>query len=228
MKRALPVAAVATALPIIGSSVTLIVGPMLAGWLRDNGVYGACWFVVVFVVMGAFAVTPTYTSSVIAGWAFGFRLGITCVITGAVGGALLCFYLARKLGRSRIEPLFAEHPRWDIVRKALIQENARKALGMVFLLRLSPALPFGTTNVLLATTGVNVIPFIVGTTLGLLPRLSLVTFAAARAEQLDFNASESWWILAGGICATLACIAIMGLIGKHALERATRAGAKTP
>ena len=82
----------------------------------------------------------------------------------------------------------------------------------MFLLRLSPILPFGTTNILLATSGVRVSIFLLGTVLGIVPRIGVIFFAAAGANQLDFKRKESWWLLAAGIAATMICIAVMALI----------------
>jgi uncharacterized membrane protein YdjX (TVP38/TMEM64 family) len=97
-----------------------------------------------------------------------------------------------------------------------------KTLWIVFLMRLSPVLPFGTTNVLLATTGVSFTIYVLGTLLGLMPRLGLIALAAAGAEQLDFETAESRWMLAGGVAATAVCVVVLTMVGKHALDRATQ------
>jgi uncharacterized membrane protein YdjX (TVP38/TMEM64 family) len=116
---------------------------------------------------------------------------------------------------------FGQHPRWEVVRRALLEESRFKTLWIVFLLRLSPVLPFGTTNVLLATTGVRFDLYVLGTLLGLMPRTGLVALAAAGAEKLDFDAAESWWLLLGGLAATAVGITAMAIIGRRALHRAT-------
>ncbi len=38
--------------------------------------------------------------------------------------------------------------------------------------------------------------------MGLAPRTGLVALAGSGAEQLDLEAAESWWLLAGGLAAT--------------------------
>jgi uncharacterized membrane protein YdjX (TVP38/TMEM64 family) len=129
----------------------------------------------------------------------------------------------RRLLTDRYRQTGSFHPKWDIVRSALAEDNAIKTLWIVFLLRLSPVLPFGTTNVLLATTGVNLWAYVTGTILGLAPRAAIVALAAASAEQLDFGAGRSWWMLGVGIVATVACIVALAWIGKRALHRATNA-----
>jgi uncharacterized membrane protein YdjX (TVP38/TMEM64 family) len=220
--RATPVAFIATALPILGSVTTVAVGPFIAHWLRAQGWLGVVYFTAAFAIAGALTLAPTYTTSVIAGWTFGFQRGFPAIVIGTVGGATLCFLGARWLAMERVAQTFREHPKWDLVRRALLEENPWKTLWIVFLMRLSPILPFGTTNVLLSTAGVRLDLYIIGTLLGLVPRTGLIALAAASAERLDFTTAESWGVLIAGLGATGICIVVMAIIGKHALDRATR------
>ena len=218
--RAAPVAIIATALPVIGSLTVLAVGPFLAYWLRGQA-WGVVIFTVAFAILGALALAPTYSTSLIAGWTFGFRLGFPAVVIGTVGGAVMCYAFARKYAAARVPETFVDHPKWEVIRRALAEERWSKTLWIVFLMRLSPVLPFGTTNVLMATTGVPLAIYVFGTLLGLMPRMALVAGAAAGAEHLDLSKGESWWIIAGGLLATGVCIAVIAIMGKRALERVT-------
>lgn len=195
--------------------------PFLAVHFRGTGTTGWIIFVVGFALLGAMTLAPTYTTSIIAGWAFGFRAGFTAVMLGTVSGALLCYLLARKLAAVRVAETFGQHPKWEIVRAALVEGGVLKTLWIVFLLRLSPVLPFGTTNVLMATTRVPLTLYVTGTLLGLAPRLGLVALAAAGADQLDFNQKQSWVILILGVMGTIVCIIFLAMIGREALKRAT-------
>ena len=222
--RAGPVALIATALPVTGSVAMIAIGPLLAPWLRELGTAGVVGFTIGFTILGALALAPTYSTSILAGWTFGFAVGFPSVVLGTVGGAALCYLFARRLAAERVHTLFAEHPRWEVVRRAMAEERPLKTLWIVFLMRLSPVLPFGTTNVLMSTCGVPLSIYIFGTMLGLMPRMGLVALAAASAERLDFDTAESWWMLAAGLLATGICIAVLAIVGKHALDRATRRG----
>ncbi|MEA2735319.1 MAG: hypothetical protein QOE14_1770 [Humisphaera sp.] len=220
--RATPVAIVAIALPVMGSLAVMAIGLPLAYWLRAQGGWGVVIFTVAFAILGALALAPTYSTALIAGWTFGFALGFPAVVIGTVCGALLCYAFARKYAADRVHDTFAAHPKWELIRRALAEETWGKTLWIVFLMRLSPILPFGTTNVLMATTGVPLAIYVLGTILGLMPRLGLVALAATGAERLDLTKGESWWLLGLGLGATGICIAVIALMGKHALERATR------
>ncbi len=140
--RAGPVALIATVLPVIGSLSVLALGPFIAGWLRGQGWFGVVLFTAVFALLGAVALAPTYTTSVIAGWTFGFSRGFPAVTIGLVSGATMCYLAARKLAGDRVQGLFEAHPRWEVVRRALLEDRPFKTLWIVFLMRLSPVLPF--------------------------------------------------------------------------------------
>jgi uncharacterized membrane protein YdjX (TVP38/TMEM64 family) len=221
LRRTAPIALFATIVPITGNLAMLAAAPFVVGAMRGTGSVGAAWFALGYAVLGAIAVAPTYTTSIVAGLAFGVILGFTSVFVGTLIGGTLCFLVARRVGADRVIEAFRNHERLDTVRRALVEDNAIKTLWIVFLLRLSPILPFGTTNILLATSGVRLPIFLGGTILGMIPRIGVIFFAAAGANQLDFKSQSSWWMLAAGIAATIVCIAVMALIGKRALDRAT-------
>jgi uncharacterized membrane protein YdjX (TVP38/TMEM64 family) len=222
--RATPVAIYATALPILGSLCVMAIGPLLAYWLRDLGIWGVVIFTLAFAVLGALALAPTYTTALMAGFCFGFALGFPAVVIGTVAGAVMCYLGARRWAADRVHETFVDHPKWEVIRRALTEERPGKTLWIVFLMRLSPVLPFGTTNMIMATCGVPMPIYIFGTILGLIPRLGLIALAAAGAENLDFSKGESWWLLAAGLVATGIAIVIMAIIGKRALDRATQRG----
>ena len=217
-----PVAAVSLALPILGSVATVAAAPFVAPWLRAQGAAGVVYFVVTLMLLGAVAVAPTYSTSVVAGWTFGFGAGWAAVMIATVAGATLCYAAARRAAGARVASAFRDHPKWEVVRRALVEARGTRTLWLIVLLRLSPVLPFGTTNVLLATTGVRPATYAVGTLLGLAPRTGVIAAAAAGAERLDLTVADSWWLLAAGAIATAACIVTFAVIGKRALDRATR------
>jgi uncharacterized membrane protein YdjX (TVP38/TMEM64 family) len=215
------VAIIATIVPVAGSVTTVLSAPFVAPWLRSQGTAGVLMVIVCFAVLGAVAFAPTYSTSVLAGWTFGFAVGFPTVVGGTVAGAMMCYALARRVAGRRVAATFEEHPRWEVVRQALIDASPLRTLWLVFLLRLSPVLPFGTTNVLLATTGVGWRAYLLGTLLGLVPRTGLIALAAASAERLELDAAEGWGLLAAGIVATGLFIVVLAVAGKRALDRAT-------
>jgi uncharacterized membrane protein YdjX (TVP38/TMEM64 family) len=104
---------------------------------------------------------------------------------------MISYWLAHRIVHHRVEDVIHEHPRWEVVRNALVGGNTMRSIGIIVLLRLSPLLPYETTNVLLAMCGVRPLPYLVGTLIGVAPRTALIVLAASRAERLDFHAPEA-------------------------------------
>jgi uncharacterized membrane protein YdjX (TVP38/TMEM64 family) len=217
-----PVALVATVWPILGSVTMVSVAPFAAPWLRAQGPAGVAYFVTVLALLGAIAFAPTNIACVVAGWVFGFRAGYPAILGATVVGATLCYGVARTLAGPRVAATFNAHPKWELVRRALVEASPSKTLWLVALLRLSPVLPFGTTNVLMSTTRVPLPTYVAGTMLGLAPRMAVLVLAAAGSERLDLRAGAGWPLLIAGILATALCVVVMAFVGKRALDRATR------
>src|SRR5687767_9180221 len=72
LARAAPVALVATIIPIVGQVLMVGAGPFIAVTLRGSGTAGWVAFTIGFTLLAALLVAPTYTTSIVAGWAFGF------------------------------------------------------------------------------------------------------------------------------------------------------------
>ena len=212
-------------LPIIGSLDVLALGPFARHWLRDRASWGVFIFTVAFAILGALALAPTYSTSIIAGWTFGFALGFPAVVIGTVGGAVMCYVVARRSAAERVHATFEDHPKWEVVRRALTEETPLKTLWIVFLMRLSPVLPFGTTNMLMATTGVPLSIYVFGTMLGLMPRMALIALAAAGAERPGLRHGRKLVDARRSGCSRRAsassCMAI-GMGQRAPLDRATR------
>jgi uncharacterized membrane protein YdjX (TVP38/TMEM64 family) len=206
--------------PIIGSVTVVSLAPFVAPWLRSQGTTGVAYFVAALAAIGVVAFAPTNVTAVLAGWLFGFPAAALAFLGATIVGAAGCYAVARAVAGGRVTATFADHPRWELVRRALVEAGMLKALWLVTLLRLSPVLPFGTTNVLLATTRVPIGTYVAGTLLGLAPRAAVITFAAAKTEQLDLSAGGGWPLLAMGIAGTALCIVVLAVLGRRALNRA--------
>lgn len=62
---------------------------------------------------------------------------------------------------------------------ALIDAPTGRAILVVALARLPPQMPFAMGNVLAASSGVRLIPLVIGTALGMAPRIGLVVWIGA-------------------------------------------------
>jgi uncharacterized membrane protein YdjX (TVP38/TMEM64 family) len=217
-----PMALVATLMPAVGAVVLIAVARDVAPWLKARAPLSLVPFVAAFAVLGGFALVPTYANSLLAGWTFGFALGFPAVMVGLLGAGLISYSFAHRIAGHRVEDLIHEHPKWEIVRNALIGRGTWRTIWIVMLLRLSPMLPFEATSVLLAVTGTKLFPFVVGTALGVIPRTAAIVWIASKAHTLDLQEANNRWLLVVGLLLSALGAVVIAVISKRALDRATK------
>src|SRR5687768_14330737 len=113
--------------------------------LTTLGAWGALLFVLIYA--GATVVlAPAFLLSIAAGAVWGLWRGTLIVYLGAVLGASAVFALAAPLAQSRLLRWIDQHPRFSAARQAIVGQG----LWIMFLLRLSPLVPFVFLNYALA------------------------------------------------------------------------------
>jgi uncharacterized membrane protein YdjX (TVP38/TMEM64 family) len=217
-----PVALATTFLPMLGSSILILLAPTLGHWLRANWEIGLPLYLLGVLFFCGLALLPTNVVGAMAGWVFGFDLGIAVLMAGIVGAASISFLIHSRIAGDKLPHTFDAHPKSKAIYEALVvgQSFWRTTL-IISLLRLSPAMPFALTNFLMAAARVPLKSFVVGTLVGMLPRSSAVVFVGAGVSELTFDDGQNSWLIVFGIIATIISIIVIGRIAKHALERLT-------
>ena len=182
-----------------------------------------------FAVTSGLGVLPTYAQAILAGWAFGATGGSFGAILGITAGAMLGFGLARLVSGERVETIIDARPVVAAVRDAILGAGLIRSTYIVGLLRLSPNSPFALSNLALGGARAPVIPYLVGTMLGMAPRTILAAVFAAGAAadgSRDLAAvvrERGWSVTLAGVVVLLIAIVVIGSIGKRALRRALEA-----
>ena len=216
-----PIALVTTFLPILGGTILLIFALPLGEWLRANQEIGLPIYLFAVVILCGLAILATNIIGTLGGWSFGFESGIAVLMAGIVGAALVSFLIHTRLVGNQLPKIFAAHPKAQAIYTALIGQSLRRTTLIIFLLRLSPAMPFALTNFLMSSARVPLKSFLIGTFFGMLPRSSAVVFVGAGLSELTFDNPQNAWLLIIGIAATFITVIIIGGISKRALERLT-------
>lgn len=212
--------AVASALlPVLGTVTLITLLSDLAPWLASHQEVGVAIYIAGFALLSGVAILPTHASAILGGWAFKFAQGFPAAMAGFVGGAIIGYAIARTASGDRALRLIRENPKWHAVHAALLASGFWKTLLIVALLRLPPNSPFALTNLVLAATGVPLTIFLLGTFVGMMPRIALVVYLASHASQLDFSLGKSWGMLFGGIAVLLVVFAIISHIARRAIDR---------
>lgn len=208
--------------PALLGVVVLVHLGTVATWLEGPGVFV---FALIFAVTSGLGLLPTYAQAVVGGWVFGAVLGIVGSLFGFVGGALVGWAVARLVARNRVGRIIDRHPHAAVIRSALIGRGMWRTTGVVAMLRLPPNSPFALTNLAMAACGVPLLPYVMGTAAGMLPRTAIFVSAAAAASgggedlQEFITQGPGTMILIIGIVLLVAVLAILAAIGKRAVAQ---------
>lgn len=133
-------------------------------FIDGNGPAGYALFVAVYAGLEILAI-PAIPLTMSAGLLFGSLIGTIIVSISGTLAATVAFLIARYFARERILKLVEGNKKFLAIDKA-IGENG---FGVVTLLRLSPLLPFSLGNYLYGLTSVKLVPYVLGSWLGMLP-----------------------------------------------------------
>ena len=219
-------------LPPLGSILLFSYMNTVGNWLRGHQESGLVLYAAAFAVLAGVALLPTYASAILGGWAFGFAWGFPAAMAGFTGGAVIGYVIARFVGRDRAMKLIDSHERWRVVRDALVadapaghpqEHHWLRTTAMVALLRLPPNSPFALTNLVMSAVKVPIVPFVVGTVLGMAPRTAIAVWLAAETQSVlaEEAAKRPAWLLPVGIVSSLVVLLVIGWIAKAALRRVT-------
>lgn len=212
---------VGIALPIVlGLAVGRLVAPWLPGfaaWVNTMGIWApivyVCAYIAVVVLM-----LPAFLLIMAGGAVFGVAKGSALALTGAMLGGTAAFFIGRYFARDFVARRVAANPTLSVLDRVIGEDG----LKLVFLLRLSPAIPFVLSNYALGVTQVRVRDFIVGT-LGLLP--IVMTYAAygkasGAGPRPDGSSAVSPLMLTLGIVVTVLLALLLARIVQRALKEA--------
>lgn len=217
-----PLALVAAIFPAIGGFVLLGTLDPVGRWLVDIGAAGVVVYAVAFALLSGFALLPTYAQAILGGWAFGFAVGFPAALAGFLGGAAIGYVIARRAASEPVTRMIDEKPRWAAVRDALVGSGPVRTFGIVTLVRLPPNSPFALTNLVMGTTRVAPVPYLLGTLVGLAPRTGVAVYLAAGVKDLmSAEKARPSWLFWSGLAVTVVAVLVIGSIAQRALRRVT-------
>jgi uncharacterized membrane protein YdjX (TVP38/TMEM64 family) len=182
-KRAVPWKWIGLAIVIIALLIAVRVLPVTDWltrfnyWVAHLGVLGVLLFILVYIV-ATVLFFPASILTIGAGFIFGVPLGTVIVSIAATVGAALAFLIARYLARDQIEHKVANNPRFKRIDRAIGERGAK----LVFLLRLSPLVPFNLSNYFYGLTSVKFWPYVLASWIGMLPGTLLYVYLGAAGK----------------------------------------------
>ena len=214
-----------TAAPAICGILLLANLGILSDWLQIDPTIGLAAYVIIFIITAGLGFLPTYAQALLGGWVFGMWIGTPAALAGFTGAAVLGYAIAHYVSRDQVRNLISEDVRAQAIRDSLVGRGFWPTLGIVSLLRLPPNSPFALTNLVMASTGVKMMPYVLGTAIGMAPRTAVATVVAAMgaatgSRDLQELAQERGLMVVGaGLVVMVIVLAIIGTIANRALER---------
>jgi uncharacterized membrane protein YdjX (TVP38/TMEM64 family) len=187
--------------------------------LSTLGPWGPVLFVGLYVVASV-TMAPAFVLTFAAGAVWGLWKGSLFVYIGAVLGASAVHLLAGRLVRSRVIQWLDRDPRVAAVRRAI----ADQGVWMMFLLRLSPLVPFVQLNYALVLSGVRYRDYIIAT-IGMWPTIIMYVYygkvagdvAALATGVAPERGPEYYVLLVIGLIATVVATTMVTRAAKKAM-----------
>jgi uncharacterized membrane protein YdjX (TVP38/TMEM64 family) len=149
---------------------------------------------------------PAFLLALAAGAVLGLWRGVLVIYIGALLGSSAVYGLASRLARARVVYWIDRDPRASSVRRAVTNQS----LWVMFLLRLSPVVPYVLLNYALAVSGVRYRDFALAS-VGMLPTITLYVYygkvigdvTKVAAGVAPPRGSEYYAVVAAGLVATV-------------------------
>ncbi len=188
----------------------------LDAWLHALGALAPAAFLLVYV-LAIVLLVPASAMTLAAGLAFGLA-AIPLVLVAATIGAAFAFFIARHFITANVKSLIVGRPRPEAIYKAV----SGGGWQVVFLLRLSPIMPFSLLNYVLGATELRFWPFITATFVGIIPAAVLYVYLGALGKAAidgTMIGTARWILLLVGLGATLAAVIYVVRRSRAELER---------
>ncbi len=138
----------------------------------------------IYVAVTAAFIPLATTMSFVYAWIFGFWTTLVLVSFASTAGATLAFLLSRHLIGKTIQKRFSD----QLVK--FNQAIEREGAFYLFLLRLTPALPYFVVNAVMGLTKLRIRTFWWVSQLGMLPGTCIYVYAGSRFPQGDELADQ--------------------------------------
>ncbi len=194
----------------------------LNDWIGQMGLAGIFIFIAVYAA-ATVLLAPGAILTIGAGFAFGLWKGFLAVSAAATLGASLAFLVARFVARDKIEAMARRNPKFQRIDNAIGKKGAK----LVFLLRLSPVIPFNLSNYFYGLTAVKFWPYVLASWIGMMPGTFLYVYIGTAGKAAISAASgeavkqgwQYWTFISVGLVGTIVVTIWVTKIARDALKK---------
>ena len=177
-----------------------------------NGLGGAALVVVglAFALTTGSALLPTYALSIACGVYLGMAEGSAAAMIGVTLGALVGYFWGTILARKRVMAQIEHHPRAALIRRAIVDRGLAQETMAVGLIRIPPNSPFALTNLAMSATRVRLLPYVIGTAVGIAPRTIFAVWLGNQAGEIQKAKSTGGkWVAIVGVAVAIVVFLIV-------------------
>ncbi|XP_034825142.1 transmembrane protein 41 homolog isoform X1 [Maniola hyperantus] len=168
----------------------------------------------VYIFLQTFAIPGSIFLSILSGFLFPFYLALILVCCCSAIGASLCFFLSNLLGKKLVRRFFPERAaQWS---KA-VTKHKNNLLNYIIFLRVTPFFPNWFINMSAPVIGVPLIPFALGTFIGVAPP-SFVAIQAGQTLHTLTSTSDAWSWTSVTVLTLFALISLVPVLLKQRLR----------
>ncbi|TVQ37023.1 MAG: TVP38/TMEM64 family protein [Spirochaetaceae bacterium] len=190
-------------------------------WVDGLGLWGPVVYVLIYILICVLLI-PGSILTLGAGAVFGVVRGSIYTSVGSTLGATIAFLVGRFLLRDWVRQRVESSPRLVAVDEAVGREGAK----IVFLLRMSPLVPFSISNYVYGLTRVKTSSYVLASWAGMIPGTVMYVYIGSLARRLaELGAAGrsttpmEWALYVFGLIATIVATARVTVVAKRALNR---------
>lgn len=171
--------------------------------------------ILTFIFLQTFAIPGTIFLSVLSGFLFPFPVALLLVCFCSATGATLCYMISYFVGRRLIWKYFPEKSEKY---SKMVEKHKDDIFNYMIFLRVTPFLPNWFINIAAPVINVPVIPFWLGTFLGVAPPSFIAIKAGGTLHEMSHSAGALSWnsvLLLGGF----AILSLLPVLLRHRLKK---------
>lgn len=168
----------------------------------------------VYIFLQTFAIPGSIFLSILSGFLFPFYLALILVCCCSAIGASLCFFLSNLLGKKLVKRFFPQKAaEWA----KTVTKHKNNLLNYIIFLRVTPFLPNWFINMTAPVIGVPLVPFALGTFIGVAPP-SFVAIQAGQTLHTLTSTSDAWSWTSVTVLSIFALLSLIPVFLKNRLR----------
>ncbi len=189
-------------------------------WVKDLGPIGFVVFSLTYIILTVLLI-PGSVLTIGGGFIFGLIPGFLTVSFSATMGACLSFLIGRYFARDKVANKVEQNPKFKVIDSAIGKQGGK----IIFLLRLTPVVPFALSNYFYGITAVKFSHYALASWIGMIPGTLLYVYLGHIGKtSLDVAAGSGTpdtlknIVTIIGLFATLAVTIYVTKVAKKALK----------